>query len=86
MFKCDCCGICCKNILLSTLYEGLDRGDGTCKFFNDKDLLCSIYETRPIECNVDETYYKFFSSSMSKDEYYELNYLGCKALKKQHNR
>lgn len=83
MFACDCCGLCCKNIRLSTLYAGLDRGDGICKFFDDKKALCTIYENRPIECNVDAMYDKFFSEEMTKEEFYEMNYAGCRALKEQ---
>ena len=42
MFKCDCCGCCCRNLQLSDLYSELDRGDGTCKYLVGN--LCSIYE------------------------------------------
>lgn len=82
MFKCDCCGQCCKSITLSPIYLGLNRGDGVCKFFDEKSSLCSIYENRPIECNIDAMYNAFFSIKMTKAEYYELNYSSCKELKK----
>jgi Fe-S-cluster containining protein len=32
----------------------LDRGDGTCKNFDDATLLCRIYDTRPFLCRVKE--------------------------------
>lgn len=82
MFKCDCCGQCCRHISLSDIYSSLDRGDGICKFFDEDKSLCSIYENRPIECNVDAMFELYFSQKMTKEEYYELNYKACRKLKK----
>lgn len=86
MFKCDCCGCCCRNILLSSIYFRLDRGDGVCKYFDDKSSLCTIYGKRPLECNVDAMYDVYFSKIMSKDVYYEKNYQACTLLKKENNK
>lgn len=82
MFKCDCCGQCCRHISLSDIYSPLDRGDGICKFFDEDKSLCSIYENRPVECNVDAMFELYFSQKMTKEEYYELNYKACRKLKK----
>lgn len=79
-FKCTCCGLCCRNISGIPLYQDLERGDGICKYLNEKTNLCIIYKTRPLKCNVDEMYKVFFSEKMSIEEYYELNYRACKAL------
>lgn len=80
MFKCDKCGICCRSIKNNPIYKHLDRGDGICKYLDEQNL-CSIYETRPLICNVDEAFSQIFSSEMSKEEYYKLNYESCKKLK-----
>lgn len=80
MFKCDCCGCCCRNIHKSDLYSDLDRGDGTCKYLAEN--LCLIYHKRPLYCRVDECYELFFKEIMSLDEYYRLNIEECKKLKK----
>lgn len=80
MFDCDCCGCCCRNLKKSELYADLDRGDGTCIYL--KDNLCSIYNTRPLLCRIDECYEKFFYSVMSREEYYLLNKQECEKLKK----
>lgn len=80
MFKCDCCGCCCRNIDKSELYSDLDRGDGTCKYLIGN--LCSIYDNRPLFCMVDECYDLFFKDTMSRNEYYRLNLEECKKLKK----
>lgn len=80
MFKCDRCGWCCRNLDKSDLYKDLDRGDGTCIYL--KGNLCSIYETRPLKCRVDEFYDKFFYKYMTREKYYELNKEQCEKLKK----
>lgn len=64
------------------MYKDLDRGDGVCKFLSEN--LCSIYENRPLLCRIDESFEKFFSDKMSREEFYTLNYQGCKALKEKY--
>lgn len=81
MFECDKCGACCMNLENSHIYDELDRGDGVCKFFNMETKLCTIYDERPLMCNVDKAFETFFKESMTKGEYYELNYNACKKLK-----
>ena len=79
MFKCDKCGLCCRNLSRLPLYSDLDRGDGVCKYLQGN--LCGIYENRPLKCRVDESYYAFFESHMDKEEFYDLNYAVCEQLK-----
>lgn len=52
-FPCTKCGLCCKNVDKNEVSRHLDRGDGTCKNFDDATHLCRIYETRPLFCRVD---------------------------------
>ncbi len=80
MFPCDQCGACCRNLRLSPLYAELDRGDGVCKYLSGN--LCSIYESRPLLCRVDESYEKFFKEVMSLEDYYRLNQEACEILKR----
>ncbi|MFU0784594.1 YkgJ family cysteine cluster protein [Clostridium sp.] len=80
MFKCDCCGCCCRNLDKSELYAELDCGDGICKYLVGN--LCSIYSKRPLICRVDECYELYFKDTMELDEYYRLNTEECKKLKK----
>lgn len=79
MFKCDMCGKCCRNLRLSPLYSDLDNGKGICKHLNGN--LCSIYESRPLLCRIDESYEAFFKDVISREEYYRLNYEACDKLK-----
>ena len=59
----------------------LDRGDGVCRYFVAESNLCSIYEERPLLCRVDESYDAIFAGQMTREEYEQLNYDACKAIK-----
>lgn len=81
MFVCDKCGSCCRNIRRNEIYSFLDRGDGVCRYFDCGTYLCTIYNDRPLICNVDRMYDMFFSCSMTREEYYDLNHEYCRKLK-----
>jgi len=81
-FRCNKCGICCTKLNNNSLYSSLDRGDGICKYFDESDRNCSIYEKRPVLCRVEDSYNLFFSEKMTKEEYYHLNYKSCSELQK----
>jgi hypothetical protein len=81
-FDCDRCGLCCRNIRRADFPHDLDRGDGICKNFDEATNLCTIYAERPIFCNVDAYYEKFFLQIMSREEFHELNHAACERLKK----
>lgn len=81
MFPCDRCGECCRNLNRSELYHDLDRGDGVCKYLVGN--LCSIYESRPLLCRIDESYNLFFKDEMTREEFYRANLQVCSQLKKK---
>lgn len=81
-FSCDKCGLCCRNISKIPGLAAFDSGNGTCIYLTDENL-CSIYASRPEICQVDLMYEKYFKSTMSVEEWYELNSEGCKKLKLQ---
>lgn len=83
MFQCDCCGLCCMNLKMSTLYHDLDRGDGICLYFDCNSKLCTVYKKRPEKCNVDKTYELYYKDQMPREQYYKLNYEACDRLKKE---
>ena len=83
MFKCDCCGLCCRNIKGIKLLEALDDGSGTCVYLDRENNLCTVYGSRPLVCNVDEMYEAFFREKMTREEFYALNYDACEKLKRQ---
>ena len=80
-FVCDQCGECCRNLNLSEIYSDLDSGNGTCKFLDGN--ICSIYESRPVKCRIDDCYDLYFADEMSKEEYYQKNHEMCEALKQR---
>ncbi len=80
-FTCDMCGLCCQRVGLSDIYKHLDRGDGVCRYYEDETHKCSIYDRRPIICNVETFYEKYMKTKMSKDDFFELNYAVCRKLK-----
>lgn len=82
MFKCDRCGLCCRNLKNSEMYRMLDRGDGVCKYLRGN--LCSIYEERPLLCRVDDAYELYFKEQYTREEYYKINYEGCERIQ-SHN-
>ena len=66
-FKCDQCGICCRNIGEIEELSNFHNGDGICKYLLPNNL-CSIYSERPIWCNVDLYYDQFLTTKMTRDE------------------
>ena len=78
MFRCNCCGECCRNLDQSEIYNELNRGDGICKYLDGN--MCSIYDDRPLMCRVDECYEIYFKGFYTKEEYDNLNYKVCKKL------
>lgn len=56
--------------------------DGSCKYL-DKDNRCSIYDHRPLVCNVADAYKLFFRYRMSEDEYYDMQSKACACLKNE---
>ena len=81
-FPCDACGKCCRNLHLSSELNYLNRGDGVCKYLNEKNNRCSVYEERPEICRVDLQYKKHFATIYSWDKFVEMNVAICKELKK----
>ena len=85
MFKCDCCGICCRHIKGIKMLEAFDDGTGVCRYLDRENNLCTIYDSRPVICNVDAMYEAFFMNKMTREEFYAENYAACEKLKHEHN-
>lgn len=80
-FKCDRCGLCCRNLDKSELYADLNKGSGVCKYLDESTDLCMIYENRPLKCNIDKAFEVYFHKFMTLEAYYTRNYEACRALK-----
>lgn len=78
-FPCTSCGACCKSIKGIEFLKEFDRGDGCCKYLNERNL-CSIYDERPLLCNINHAYETIFSASFSVEEFYSINADACNKL------
>lgn len=81
VFNCDKCGLCCQNLHKSSIYRDMHNGDGVCFHYDDTLKLCTIYENRPLICNVTEAY-QLFEPTLGLQQYFDLNYQSCQQLKK----
>lgn len=81
-FPCDACGQCCRRVNLSQQTAFLDRGDGTCKHFDEHTRLCQIYDDRPLVCQVEAYYKKHLSNTYTWGKFIEINVAVCNELKK----
>ena len=82
-FECTKCGACCKSIAHIDELKDFDSGDGVCRHLDIATNECKIYDKRPLVCRVDEMFEKYFSSVLSKAEFYKLNAKCCNILQKQ---
>lgn len=79
-FPCTACGKCCQNVGNSSLTVFLDRGDSTCRHFDDRTKLCTIYADRPLVCRVEDYYKKYLSHSIEWDDFVKINLEVCNKL------
>lgn len=82
-FPCTGCGACCKSVLLSELTAALDRGDGTCRYFDNVLSTCTIYDDRPDICNIQRTYEQYYKPNIGWSKFVALNLIACEDLLKQ---
>ena len=80
-FQCSKCGACCCNLDKSIHFAELHNGDGVCKHLDGNTNLCTIYEQRPLLCNIDEAYDVHFKNYMTRDEYNMKNHDACEDLR-----
>lgn len=84
-FPCTRCGACCRSVSLTSQTAWLDRGDGSCKYLDEKTTLCKIYEARPKICRIDFQFQTNYQQKFSWQEFCEENQKACADLKKLHS-
>lgn len=82
-FPCNQCGWCCQNLDKNEIYAALDRGDGTCKWFDIDSKSCTTYGSRPLICNIEAMHQAYFST-IPYDEYIALNIEVCQSIQVKH--
>jgi Fe-S-cluster containining protein len=55
-----------------------DEGNGVCRYLRDN--LCDIYENRPLICNAEAMYLKYFKDIMSEEEFISANQEACRKI------
>ncbi len=83
-FPCNQCGLCCRSVHLSEVTNYLNRGDGTCRHFDDVSRLCQIYAQRPEICRVDKMYQQHYQASVTWGKFVEINIAVCQQLQHSH--
>lgn len=84
MFPCTECGLCCQNISHIEELKVFDLGDGVCQHFDKLNKKCTIYETRPQICQVDEMFDIKYSQYFTKEAFYIENAKVCNHLQEQY--
>ncbi|RFU64463.1 YkgJ family cysteine cluster protein [Bacillus sp. V59.32b] len=81
-FPCTSCGACCSSIDGIGFLEEYNQ-NGRCTKLNNNE--CSIYESRPLLCRIDDSYDQIFSSYMTREEFYRQNAKACNELQEKLN-
>lgn len=79
-FPCVKCGLCCQRVSFADETRFLDRGDGTCRYFDATTRGCTIYSERPEVCRVDLYYERHYARIYSWEDFVELNLAVCRQL------
>lgn len=84
MFHCTQCGECCRQVGMTIWGKSMALPNGICKWLDDSTNLCTIYQQRPLICNVDAFYEENYAMVMSREEFYALNRAECLKLQSMH--
>lgn len=79
-FPCNKCGACCRHVNRAIETQFLDRGDGTCKNYDEIEKLCTVYDSRPDICRVDKQYLFHYKDQYTWNEFIELNRISCELI------
>lgn len=84
MFHCTQCGECCKRVGMTIWGKKMALPNGVCKWFDSSTNCCTIYNRRPLMCNVDAAYEEIYAGTMSREKFYALNKTECIKLQSMH--
>lgn len=82
-FPCTACGECCRRVAQSEQTAFLDRGDGICRYFDEPSKLCTIYDTRPLVCRVEDYYVAHLSEVIDWQDFVQINIALCQKWQNQ---
>lgn len=73
-FPCTSCGACCRKL---PGFATLNRGDGTCRYYDDATRLCTVYDQRPEVCRIDRYYETRLRDQLDAKVFYTIQALNC---------
>jgi len=82
-FPCTRCGLCCLNLDKVPVLIDFHNGDGRCQYYVEHKG-CSIYEHRPLVCQIDNMYQTYFFNDLKKIDFYRKNAEICNQLQQEH--
>lgn len=82
-FDCKKCAACCRQVGATPWGKQLALPNGICRYLNTKTNLCTIYDRRPLFCNIDVYYETFLKDTMDRDYFYAMNKQECLKLQKK---
>lgn len=79
-FICEKCAACCRQIGKTFWGKALALPNGVCRHLDENSNLCTIYEHRPLFCNIDAYYELFLKETMDRKFFYKMNKEACQKL------
>ena len=79
-FACNRCMECCRRVHLLPETAAMDRGDGACRYLDEVNGACRIYEVRPEICRIDRQYARHYQQAMTWEAFVKMNEAGCEQL------
>lgn len=73
-FPCTSCGACCRQL---PDFVTLNRGDGTCRYYDEATRLCTVYDRRPEVCRIDRYYETRLLDQLDAKVFYTIQALNC---------
>lgn len=61
----------------------LDRGDGTCRHYDEATKLCTIYDARPLCCRVEDYYRAYLTETIAWHDFVQLNVRICEQFQSE---
>lgn len=83
-FPCIQCALCCRKVNeVETTKHLYDAERGCCRHLDTSTNRCTIYDDRPLYCNVAYMYDTYFNTIMSESEFIQMNLKVCYALNQE---
>lgn len=78
-FECIACGACCRRAGLIPGFPEPTDETGRCVHLMP-DNRCSIYERRPLICNVDQVWDEHLAGTITRERWHRLIHAGCNEM------